>query len=197
MFLKKEPSNKKIICIGTSTGGPRALQAVLTKLPKDLRAPVVIVQHMPPKFTSSLANRLDSLCELSVKEAENGEILKPGTAYIAPGGRHMTLIQNNVDLKIKIMDTSPVNGHRPSVDVLFDSLCRINNIQKIAVIMTGMGSDGTAGLVQLKKDEDTVAIAESQESCIVYGMPKSAIETNLVDYVVRLDEIATKILKIM
>lgn len=197
MFLKKEPSNKKIICIGTSTGGPRALQAVLTKLPRDLRAPVVIVQHMPPKFTSSLANRLDSLCELSVKEAENGEILKPGTAYIAPGGRHMTLIQNNMDLKIKIMDTSPVNGHRPSVDVLFDSLCGINNIQKIAVIMTGMGSDGTAGLVQLKKDEDTVAIAESQESCIVYGMPKSAIETNLVDYVVRLDEIATKILKIM
>lgn len=197
MFLSKESSNKKIICIGTSTGGPRALEAVLTKLPKDLMAPVVIVQHMPPKFTSSLANRLNSLCELSVKEAENGEILKPGTAYLAPGGRHMTLIQNNLDIKIKIIDTSPVNGHRPSVDVLFDSLCRITNIQKIAVIMTGMGSDGTAGLVQLKKNGNTVAIAESQESCIVYGMPKSAIETNLVDYVVKLDEIATKILKLM
>ncbi|MCR2820700.1 CheB methylesterase domain-containing protein [Lederbergia panacisoli] len=190
----KKLQRKKIICIGTSTGGPRALQAVLTQLPKNLDASIVIVQHMPPKFTKSLADRLNTICDIDVKEAEDGEQLKEGTAYIAPGGRHMTIIQTGGRAKVKIVDSPTVNGHRPSVDVLFNSINKLTNFDKIVVIMTGMGTDGAAGLVELKKDSNVYSIAESEETCIVYGMPNAAIATKQVDVIAKLGDIADTIL---
>lgn len=191
----KLQKNKKIICIGTSTGGPGALQKVLTKLPKGMEAPIVIVQHMPPSFTKSLANRLNSICEIDVKEAEDGERLVDGIAYIAPGGKHLTIHPSSDDLIIKISEDPPVNGHRPSVDVMFHSLSLIEDYAKIAVIMTGMGADGAAGLIELKKQGKLTAIAEAEESCIVYGMPKAAISTGCVDTIAEINDIASNILK--
>ncbi len=186
---------KKIVCIGTSTGGPRALQQVLTQLPKHIAAPIVIVQHMPKGFTKSLAQRLHSLCEISVKEAEHGEMLKEGTAYIAPGGAHFMVVSSGNSLIAHIEHSPPRNGHCPSVDVLFESVSTLTDYDKIAVIMTGMGSDGTNGLKRLKESGTTKAIAESEETAVVFGMPKAAIATNLVDAVVPLEEIAETIMK--
>jgi len=197
MTSRIERHRKKIICIGTSTGGPRALQTVLSQLPKELDASIVIVQHMPPKFTKSLADRLNTLCEIDVKEAEDGEVLKEGTAYIAPGGQHMTIVQIAGKAKVKVLDSPPVNGHRPSVDVMFNSIHHLINFDKIAVIMTGMGSDGAAGLIELKKENNVYAIAESEETCIVYGMPNAAVATMKVDAIAKLDDIAETILTYM
>lgn len=186
---------KKLVCIGTSTGGPRALQQVLTSLPRTINAPILVVQHMPAGFTKSLASRLDSLCKINVKEAENGDLLENGTAYIAPGGYHLKLKQAGNSLTVFLDKSDPLNGHRPSVDAMYESISEIKNFSKIAVIMTGMGSDGTNGLKALKSSGNTIAIAESEETSIVFGMPKSAIATNLVDEVVNLEKIAPTILK--
>lgn len=188
-------NTKKLLCIGTSTGGPRALQQVLTKLPATIDAPILIVQHMPSGFTKSLAYRLDSLCQIHVKEAEEGDILMKGTAYIAPGGYHLYLKNIGTSIAIHLDQSEPMNGHRPSVDVMFQSASEIKNYSKVAVIMTGMGSDGSKGLKALKSRGPTIAIAESEESSIVFGMPKSAIATNLVDEVVHLEKISLTILK--
>lgn len=190
-----ETAAKKIVCIGTSTGGPRALQTVLTKLPADMNVPIVIVQHMPPGFTKSLANRLDSLSKIKVKEAENGEILQKGIAYIAPGGFHLLIRKTAAGLAVQLEQTELRNGHRPSVDVMFESLSLLNDYAKVAVIMTGMGSDGTQGLIQLGKSGKLKAVAESQETSIVFGMPKAAIATSLVDEVQNVENIAKTILK--
>jgi two-component system, chemotaxis family, protein-glutamate methylesterase/glutaminase len=187
-------AKKKIIAIGTSTGGPRALQQVLSNLPKSIDAPILVVQHMPPGFTKSLAERLDSICDIKVKEAEDGELVQKGTAYIAPGGFHLKVKKVGKALALQV-DQSPVrNGHRPSVDVLFESLSKLKEHKKIAVIMTGMGTDGTDGLKVLKASGGTKAIAESEKTAIVYGMPRSAIATNLIDEVVNLQGIAPAIL---
>lgn len=190
--------NKKIVCIGTSTGGPRALQQVITRLPKDIKAPIFVVQHMPAGFTNSLANRLNSLSSVVVKEAEDGETARNGTVYIAPGGNHMLILEEGNQLKIKIdREIPPRNGHRPSVDVMFESISQVKNYEKIAVIMTGMGSDGSQGLIQMKKNGTVKAIAESMETSIVYGMPKAAVATNLVDEVQDVDKIAETIMKFL
>ena len=187
---------KKIILIGTSTGGPRALQEVITKIPKTVEAPILIVQHMPAGFTKSLASRLDQLSEIHVKEAEHGDILKNGTAYVAPGGFHMKLKKVGSTFAIFLDEEEPPrSGHRPSVDVMFESVSQFNDFDKIAVIMTGMGYDGSKGLVQLKNTGNVISIAESQQTCIVYGMPKAAIETHLVDEIVDVDDIAQTIMK--
>ncbi|WP_078434332.1 protein-glutamate methylesterase/protein-glutamine glutaminase [Metabacillus halosaccharovorans] len=185
---------KSIVCIGTSTGGPRALQHVLTKLPSDLNAPIFIVQHMPQGFTQSLANRLHTISSIDVKEAVNGEVVKKGTAYIAPGGSHMKIVKSGSALTIKIDQSDIRNGHRPSVDVMFESVSELNNYRKIAVIMTGMGSDGSEGLKKMKSKGVVKAISESEETSVVYGMPKSAVATNLVDRVANVEEIAEVIL---
>ncbi|HJV31526.1 MAG TPA: chemotaxis response regulator protein-glutamate methylesterase [Bacillales bacterium] len=190
-----EKTSKKIICIGTSTGGPRALQAVLSKIPGDINAPLLIVQHMPAGFTRSLASRLDSLSKLHVKEAVDGETLINGTAYIAPGGYHLTIKNRSAGLFIQLDQSPPRNGHRPSVDVMFESVSFIHEYAKIAVVMTGMGADGSKGLIQLQKFGKLKAIAESAETSIVYGMPKAAISTNLVDEVQNVEDIAKTILK--
>ena len=187
---------KKIILIGTSTGGPRALQEVITKIPKTVEAPILIVQHMPPGFTKSLATRLDQLSKIHVKEAEHGDIIQNGTAYIAPGGFHMKLRKVGSSFAIYLdQEEPPRSGHRPSVDVMFESVSQFNDFDKIAVIMTGMGYDGSKGLVQLKNSGNVISIAESQQSCIVYGMPKAAVETQLVDEITDVDDIAHTIMK--
>jgi two-component system, chemotaxis family, protein-glutamate methylesterase/glutaminase len=191
---KRDSNARKIVCIGTSTGGPRALQQVLTSLPKDFGAPILIVQHMPAGFTKSLANRLDSLSEIKVKEAEDGELLQKGTAYIAPGGWHLEVKSVGTSLAVSLGKSAPRNGHRPSVDVLFESVSSLKHVSKISVIMTGMGSDGAKGLIEMKKKGFVKAIAESQETSIVFGMPKSAIATNMVDEVANVEKIAESIM---
>jgi two-component system, chemotaxis family, protein-glutamate methylesterase/glutaminase len=192
---KRDQNSKKIVCIGTSTGGPRALQQVLTSLPKDIGVPILIVQHMPAGFTKSLANRLNSLSQIHVKEAEDGELLQKGTAYIAPGGWHLQVKGIGTSLAVSLGNAAPRNGHRPSVDVMFESISSIKNYTKIAVIMTGMGSDGSKGLLEMKKNGAVKAIAESQETSIVFGMPKAAIATNMVDDVSNVENIAQSIMK--
>lgn len=188
-------NHKKIILIGTSTGGPRALQEVLTRLPKDIKAPILIVQHMPPGFTKSLAKRLDQLSDITVKEAEQGDLLQPGTAYIAPGGYQMTAKKVGMTYSIHIDEHAPVvGGHKPAVDVLFDSVATLTDIDRIAVIMTGMGADGSKGIKMLKRSGNTRVISEDERTCVVYGMPKSAEKTGLVDRVAPLDEIPQAIL---
>ncbi|MGM0873687.1 MAG: protein-glutamate methylesterase/protein-glutamine glutaminase [Bacillota bacterium] len=194
MSIDKNSLNQKLVCIGTSTGGPRALQHVLPKLPADIDAPIFIVQHMPPGFTQSLANRLNSISTITVKEAVNGELVQKGIAYIAPGGSHLKVIKSRTALTIKIDNSDIRNGHRPSVDVMFESISKIQDYRKIAVIMTGMGSDGTEGLKKLKLTGVVKAISESEQTSVVYGMPKSALSTNLVDKVEHVEDIADSIM---
>lgn len=182
----------KLAAIGTSTGGPRALQKVLSALSADFPAPILIVQHMPPMFTKSLAERLNSLCAIEVREAVNGERLVPGTAYIAQGGRHMKAERaGKGDYRIRLTDEPPRSGHRPSVDMLFESLAGLTELKRVAVIMTGMGSDGARGLKTLK-DSGALTIAESEETCVVYGMPRAAADMQAVQYMLGLHEIPDK-----
>jgi two-component system chemotaxis response regulator CheB len=167
---------------------------VLTKLPADIHAPIFIVQHMPPGFTQSLANRLNTLSMITVKEAENNEVVQNGIAYIAPGGSHLLVNKTGSSLTIKLEKSEIRNGHRPSVDVMFESISEINDYRKIAVIMTGMGSDGTEGLKRLKSTGVVNAISESEQTSVVYGMPKAALNTQLIDKVENVEDIAASIM---
>lgn len=187
---------KNIITIGSSTGGPKALQEVIPLLPADIPAAVFIVQHMPAGFTRSLAERLDRMSSLKVKEAEDGEIIKTSQVYIAPGDYHMMLEkQQDGNISIKLSQEPPVGGHRPSVDVTLKSLSRtgLNNI--MVVIMTGMGRDGSEGIKLIKNINKGYIIAQDEKSSIVYGMPKAAVQTGVVDVVVQLKDIAGEIIK--
>lgn len=193
-----QPHAKSIVAIGTSTGGPKALLNVLKGIPERFSAPIVIVQHMPAGFTKSLADRLDHSTAIQVKEAEHGEILQNSCAYIAPGDYHMEVRQIGTALVINLNQEQKINGHRPSVDVLFESLAVIPKLNKIAVILTGMGSDGSKGIRQLKKsDPKTIIIAEDKETSVVYGMPKAAVLTNCVDHVAKLPQVSEIISGIM
>ena len=169
--VSKGSKVEKIIAIGTSTGGPKALQEVVPKLPGDLNASVIIVQHMPPKFTKSLAERLDTMSEFSVKEAENRDVLKPGHAYIAPGDQHLKLKHTGGEYQIHLTQEPPVTGHRPSADAMYYSLADLGLPNIIGVIMTGMGADGAKGLERLKHEANSYIIAP-----IIFGKPKSAKE---------------------
>ncbi|WP_071395320.1 CheB methylesterase domain-containing protein [Bacillus tuaregi] len=186
---------KKIILMGSSTGGPSALQTVLCSLPENITAPIVIVQHMPSGFTRSLANRLNALADITVKEAEEGDVLEDGTAYIAPGGCQLRINQFGKQVAVQLDHTTTSYTHCPSVDLMFSSASELAEYGKIVVIMTGMGSDGSSGLITLKRSGHVKAIAESEESCVVYGMPRAAIATELVDEVVNVEHIAKTILK--
>ena len=188
---------KKIIAIGTSTGGPRALQSVIPLLPANLDASVIVVQHMPPGFTKSLADRMNSMSDLNVKEAENSDLLKPGWVYIAPGDYHLRVIKDRSGYRINLGEDPPVTGHRPSVDAMMYSLADLGTENIIGVIMTGMGADGAKGLVNIKQMNKAHIIAQNEESCVVFGMPKSAIAEGVVDKVVTLNDISTEILKAM
>ncbi|MBQ4901287.1 chemotaxis response regulator protein-glutamate methylesterase [Paenibacillus sp. Marseille-P2973] len=184
---------RQIVAIGTSTGGPKALETVLTGLPADFPYPVLVVQHMPPKFTLSLAQRLNNLCRIRVVEAEDGQLVQGGTAYIAPGGFHMTLTKKRDGVRIALHQEPPQNGHRPSVDVMFDSVSALPDLKKHYVLMTGMGSDGAKAMAQAKRQGAESTIAEAQDSCVVFGMPRAAISLNCVDHVVPVTVIAAKI----
>ncbi|UOQ47857.1 chemotaxis response regulator protein-glutamate methylesterase [Gracilibacillus caseinilyticus] len=183
-------SDKPIVAIGSSTGGPRALQQVITKLPADFHAPVVIVQHMPKGFTKSLAERLDKLSALPVNEVEDQDVIKKGKVYLAPGGKHFRIIRKGQQMVASVRQEEPVKGHQPSVDVLFDSIANLKNCHPIAVVLTGMGSDGSKGIIQLKRHHPkTIAISQSEATCVVYGMPQAAEKTSLVDYVHNIEDI--------
>ena len=185
-----------LIAIGTSTGGPKALQYVLPYLRKDIRAGIVIVQHMPPGFTKSLSERLNQLSEINVKEAENNEEILNGTAYIAPGDKHLVVTEVGGKLKISLLDDPPKGGHKPAVDVMMESIVNLKNIKGlVGVIMTGMGADGAEGLEKLKKSREIHIIAQNKESCVVYGMPKSVVERKIADEIVPLDKISDSITK--
>ena len=191
-------TGKTFAIIGASTGGPRALQEVLTKLPKDFQVPIVIVQHMPPGFTKSLANRLDGLCEISVKEAEDGDLLRNGTAYIAPGGKHLKVKKLGTSYFAKLDDIEPPRlGHRPSVDVLLESAAELVGVKYLTVIMTGMGSDGRDGIKRLNETCETITLAESSETSVVYGMPKAVVEAGLADDIVKLTDISKTMIEIL
>jgi two-component system chemotaxis response regulator CheB len=192
----KRSGSSSIIGIGISTGGPNALARMLPKLPADIGVPVVIVQHMPPMFTQSLAKSLDSKCALEVREAINGEPLRPNVVYIAPGGKQMKIVAGSDGRQrvIKITDDLPENSCKPSVDYLFRSIAELYVGRSTGVIMTGMGSDGTAGL-KLMKNNGAVVIAQDESSCVVFGMPKDPIQQGIVDVVAPLDAISQEILK--
>lgn len=186
-----------IVAIGVSTGGPKALSTVITELKKELKATFVIVQHMPPGFTKSLADRLNQLSELQVKEASHGDILQRGHVYIAPGGRQFKIV-NNYKHEVQLTDEPAYKGHRPSVNIMYNALANLQTKKKIiTVIMTGMGSDGLEGVKQLKAYPATQVIAQNEATCVVYGMPKVVVNAGLADYVVPLQDIVKTIEKIM
>ena len=185
-------SSKKLVAIGTSTGGPQALQSVITRLPGNLPCGVVIVQHMPAGFTKSLAERLDAISAINVKEAENDEIIKAGQVYIAPGNYHMRVAPANGGArKIVLSQEPPVGNHRPAVNVLFDSVAQFKK-DLVSVIMTGMGSDGCEGMKKIKANGG-YCIAQDENSCVVYGMPKAVVEAGLSDEIRPLSQIANAI----
>ena len=184
---RKEPT--KIVAIGISTGGPNALQYVLSKLPGNFSGSVVVVQHMPEGFTEMFARRLNECCAIDVKEAQSGDLLIAGRALICPGNRHMKLRRMPMGNIVVLSDEERVNGHRPSVDVLFRSAASEFGSRAIGVLMTGMGDDGAFGM-GLLKSAGALTMAQSEESCVVYGMPKAAIDRGYATRVVPLDGLA-------
>ncbi|MEJ5257699.1 MAG: chemotaxis response regulator protein-glutamate methylesterase [Fervidobacterium sp.] len=187
----------KIVVIGSSTGGPRSLDLVIPALPKEFPAPILLVQHMPPGFTKSLAQRLDRISQLTVKEAEDGDILKPGWVYVAPGDIHMGIkYQDRKGIIYLDKKTEKINNVRPAVDYTLDKVAEIYKENTVAVILTGMGKDGTKGAFKVKFFKGTV-IAESQETCVVYGMPKSVVEEGYADFVLPADKIPEKLVEII
>jgi two-component system, chemotaxis family, protein-glutamate methylesterase/glutaminase len=176
----------RTVGIGISTGGPQALEFLLAQLPGDFPGAIVVVQHMPHGFTDMFARRLDEMCALRVKEAQSGDVLQAGRVLISPGNRHLTVKRLPMGDVAVLNDEPPVNGHRPSVDVLFHSLAQEFGRNGIAVLMTGMGDDGAEGLGEVKK-AGGVTIAQNEESCVVFGMPKAAIDRGYATRVVGLD----------
>lgn len=192
--LRGPAARPEIVLIGVSTGGPAALARLLPSLPKDLGVPIAVVQHMPPIFTQSLAESLSSKCNLRVREAAEGDKFEPGLVLIAPGGRHMRLAPcPDAIARAQITDDPPENNCRPAVDYLFRTAANGFPGRAMAVILTGMGNDGTMGLRLLKR-HGCFTIAQDEASSVVFGMPKAAIEAGVVDLVLPLDAIAAKIL---
>ncbi len=184
----------EIVGIGVSTGGPKALSEMLPKIPENINVPILIVQHMPPMFTDSLAKSLDAQCAIAVKEAMDGEVVQPNIAFIAPGGKQMKIVASADGLNriIRITDDPPENSCKPSVDYLFRSIAEHYVGRAAGVIMTGMGSDGTLGLRMMKRNGSYI-IAQDESSCIVFGMPKKPIDEGIVDIITPLDKIADEI----
>ena len=182
-----------IIAIGASTGGTEALRALLTQLPPNT-PPILITQHMPEKFTKSFADRLNEECKISVKEAEHGDGVIAGRALIAPGNYHMALIRSGARYQVVLNQDERVNRHRPAVDVLFRSVAEYAGKNAVGIILTGMGNDGAAGMLEMKR-AGTYNIAQDENSCVVFGMPKMAIEAGGVDEICPLDDIAGRLFK--
>ena len=186
-------TTERVVALGTSTGGTQALEVVLRALPRVCPG-IVIVQHMPEKFTAEFANRLNTLCQIAVKEAQHNDRVVPGQALIAPGGKHMLLRRNGAQYFVDVIDGPLVNRHRPSVDVLFRSVAKFAGANALGVIMTGMGDDGAAGLLEMRK-AGAHTVAQDEESCVVFGMPKEAIKRGGVERTVPLGAIAREILQ--
>ena len=184
-------TTERIVAIGTSTGGTQALEEVLTQLPRVCPG-LVIVQHMPEKFTAAFADRLDRLCQIRVKEAENNDRVVPGQALIAPGGRHLLLQRNGAQYRVEVRDGPQVSRHKPSVDVLFRSVARSAGANALGIIMTGMGDDGAAGLLEMHQ-AGAQTLAQDEASCVVFGMPKEAIKRGGVSRTVALAGIPREI----
>ena len=185
-------STEKIIAIGASTGGTEAIREVLTHLPADCPA-IVITQHMPPGFTTSFAARLDSLCQMTVKEAEHGERLLPGHAYIAPGGKQFSITRSGANYMAVVDDAAPVNRHKPSVEVLFKSVATHAGRNACGIMLTGMGADGAAAMREMR-DAGSYNLVQDEASCIVFGMPREAIAHGAADEVLPLTHIASALL---
>lgn len=182
-----------VVVIGTSTGGPPALQAIIPRLPRELGSAVLIVQHMPPGFTRSLADRLDAKSPLPVREAEEGDAVVPGVVLIAPAGMHMKVRRRGASVRIHLDEEPRSALHRPSADVLMASVARVFGSRVVGVVLTGMGADGVEGLRAIREAGGRT-FAESEETCVIYGMPKAAVEAGVVDRMVRLDLMADEIL---
>ncbi len=186
------PRKVDVLVIGVSTGGPNALAKFIPMLPPDLGVPVLLVQHMPATFTKSLAAHLDNKSMISVCEAQNAEIIEKNKVYIAPGGKHLIIKKEGGRIVTEVLDSAPVNSCKPSVDVLFDSVTTVYPGNILSVIMTGMGSDGMNGVKTLKKT-GCYSIAQSEDSCVVYGMPRAIDEAGLTDEQVNLDNLADRV----
>ncbi|WQG57827.1 chemotaxis response regulator protein-glutamate methylesterase [Pseudomonas sp. RTB3] len=185
-------TTERIVAIGTSTGGTQALEAVLTALPRVCPG-MVIVQHMPEKFTASFAERLNSVCQIEVREARNNDRILPGLALIAPGGKHLMVTRSGAYYHAQVIDGPLVNRHRPSVDVLFRSVARFAGKNATGIIMTGMGDDGARGLKEML-DAGAATVAQDEASCVVFGMPKEAIKLNAAQRIMALQDIHQAIL---
>ena len=194
--IKAVNPGKKRVALACSTGGPKALQSVVPYLPKKLDAPVVIVQHMPAGFTQSMAKRLDEISEIPVKEAQEGDRLENGHVYIAPGGRHLEVRRmGDGSHVIKLNDMPPIGGLKPCANIMYDSLTGSGYDEIVCVVLTGMGADGTNGILSLEKSKPIHVIAQDAQSCVVYGMPKAIAEAGVVDEVVSLNQVAKTITK--
>lgn len=187
-------TTEKVVAVGASTGGTEALRVFLEALPLDAPG-IVIVQHMPELFTKSFANRLNELCRITVKEAENGDTVLRGRALIAPGNKHMLLKRSGARYYVEVKDGPLVNRHRPAVDVLFRSTARYAGRNAVGIIMTGMGADGAQGLLEMK-EAGASTIAQDEKSCVVFGMPKEAIKLHAADKILSLEQIAGHLLRI-
>jgi two-component system chemotaxis response regulator CheB len=186
-------TTERVVAIGTSTGGTQALEEVLTALPR-VSPGIVIVQHMPEKFTAAFAARLDTLCRITVKEAEHNDRVVPGRALIAPGGRHTLLKRSGAYYYVEVVDGPLVNRHRPSVDVMFRSVAKSAGANALGIIMTGMGDDGAAGMLEMRS-AGARTVAQDEESCVVFGMPKEAIKRGAVERILPLSLVASEIIK--
>ena len=195
-FTNIKSGTRKIVALACSTGGPKSLQQVIPMLPKNLDAGVVLVQHMPAGFTASLAARLNEISDINVKEGADGDVIQKGWVYIAPGGKHIEVVKKASEYVIKLNDEPPIDGLRPCANVMYKSLVQCNYDEITCVVLTGMGADGTEGIKALSAGKKKIyVIAQDEESCVVYGMPKAIAQTGLVDEVVPLNKIAETITK--
>lgn len=185
--------SSKVVAIGTSTGGTQALEIIIRQLPVNIPG-ILIVQHMPEKFTEAFAQRLNEISQVNVREAKSGDLVEPGVVLIAPGGRHMIARSSDGEARVIIKDGPPINRHKPSVDVLFNSVADLVGFDRAGFILTGMGGDGAKGLKAMR-DRGSLTYAQNQESCVVFGMPAMAIEMDAADHVVGLNSVAEEIMK--
>jgi len=191
-----EARGTRVVALACSTGGPRSLQSVLPLIPADIDAGILIVQHMPPGFTNSLAQRLNEMSRIRVKEAEDGEMIEKGCAYIAPGGMHMKIARDGMKRhRVLLAKDAPVGGLRPCANLMYESLLDCGFDEIICVVMTGMGSDGTEGIRRLSTGKSTYVIAQDEATSVVYGMPKAIADACLADAVVPLDKLSESIMK--
>jgi two-component system chemotaxis response regulator CheB len=190
---RRHTEELRIIAIGSSTGGPPALQAVIPKLPRDLPVGIVIAQHMPPTFTKSMADRLDGMSELTVREAADGEYVEPGHVLISPGGMHMTLRRVGSKARVIVSKEPEDTLYHPCVDLLLDSVAKTYGGTSVGIMLSGMGSNGVDGMRELKR-QGGVVIAQNEATCVVYGMPRAVVEAKIADHVAPIDGVAHEIL---